>query len=223
MYKIIGGDQREYGPVDFNSLLDWIRQGRANAQTLVQKEGGPWAALGTMPEFAEALAAQTATLPPPGAPPAANGGHAGQGGDRSAAQQAVQVPAILLLIHGILSALRGLWTLVQALLFHGTMVAQQRAQLEELPPEAQEMAAAILDILANPAIAVGSSLLALLTSVLIVYGGLRMKALQSYALAVTAAILAMLPCNCPCCCLGLPVGIWALVVLLKPEVKAAFR
>jgi hypothetical protein len=32
----------------------------------------------------------------------------------------------------------------------------------------------------------------------------------------------MIPCISPCCLLGLPIGIWALVVLLKPEVKAAF-
>lgn len=38
-----------------------------------------------------------------------------------------------------------------------------------------------------------------------------------------AAILAMIPCVSPCCLLGLPLGIWALIVLLKPEVKAAFQ
>jgi hypothetical protein len=27
----------------------------------------------------------------------------------------------------------------------------------------------------------------------------------------------------PCCFIGLPIGIWALIVLAKPEVKAAFH
>ena len=36
------------------------------------------------------------------------------------------------------------------------------------------------------------------------------------------AAIRMLPCTC-CCIAGLPVGIWALVILLKPEVKSAFH
>ena len=40
---------------------------------------------------------------------------------------------------------------------------------------------------------------------------------------MTATILAMIPCISPCCLLGLPVGIWSLVVLLDENVKASFR
>lgn len=57
----------------------------------------------------------------------------------------------------------------------------------------------------------------------IIMGALKMKNLQSYGFAMTAAIIAMIPCCSPCCLLGLPFGIWALVVMMKPEVKAAFR
>jgi hypothetical protein len=39
---------------------------------------------------------------------------------------------------------------------------------------------------------------------------------------MTAAILAMIPCLSSCCIVGLPLGIWALVVLSKPEVKSEF-
>ncbi|HXC16699.1 MAG TPA: hypothetical protein VNV60_04585 [Holophagaceae bacterium] len=53
-------------------------------------------------------------------------------------------------------------------------------------------------------------------------GASKMKNLQSHGFAMAAAIIAMIPCVSPCCLLGLPIGIWALVVLLKPEVKAAF-
>ena len=38
-----------------------------------------------------------------------------------------------------------------------------------------------------------------------------------------AAIVAMIPRISPCCLLGLPFGIWALVVLSNGTVKAAFR
>jgi hypothetical protein len=45
--------------------------------------------------------------------------------------------------------------------------------------------------------------------------------LQYFGLVMAAVIVAMLPCQC-CCLLGLPFGIWALVVLNKPEVKSQF-
>jgi hypothetical protein len=49
-----------------------------------------------------------------------------------------------------------------------------------------------------------------------------MQKLQSYQFALTASIVAMVPCISPCCLFGLPFGIWALVVLNKPEVKSQF-
>ena len=63
----------------------------------------------------------------------------------------------------------------------------------------------------------------LLLAILVIVGGMKMKNLDNYGLAMTAAILGMIPCISPCCLLGLPFGIWALVVLGRPEVKAAFR
>jgi hypothetical protein len=71
MYKIVGADQKEYGPVAEEQLRQWIAEGRANGQTLARFGDGPWKPLSTFPEFASALG----TLPPPptstssGAPP----------------------------------------------------------------------------------------------------------------------------------------------------------
>ncbi len=73
------------------------------------------------------------------------------------------------------------------------------------------------------AIGMGSSFLGLLVAVFIIYAALKMKDLQQWNLAVVASILAMLPCINPCCIIGLPIGIWALVVLMRPDVKAAFK
>lgn len=56
----------------------------------------------------------------------------------------------------------------------------------------------------------------------VILGAVRMKNLESYGWAMAAAIIAMLPCSC-CCAVGLPFGIWALVVLSDAGVKAAFR
>jgi len=62
-------------------------------------------------------------------------------------------------------------------------------------------------------------------ALLIILGALRMMKQQSYGFAVTASILAMVPCvgTSGCCCLiGLPIGMWALIVLMDNDVKAAF-
>jgi len=67
MYRIIGADQKEYGPVSTDELRQWIAQGRASGQTLVRSDDAPWRPLSTFPEFAAELSGQTA--PPPGSPP----------------------------------------------------------------------------------------------------------------------------------------------------------
>jgi hypothetical protein len=68
MYKIVGADQKEYGPVTEEQLRQWIAEGRANAQTQVRLDDGPWRSLSSFPEFAAALGA---VPPPPATPPAA--------------------------------------------------------------------------------------------------------------------------------------------------------
>ena len=72
MYKIVGADQKEYGPVTEEQLRQWITEGRANGQSVVRFGDGPWKPLSTFPEFAAALGiaapplgATTASPPPP--------------------------------------------------------------------------------------------------------------------------------------------------------------
>lgn len=67
------------------------------------------------------------------------------------------------------------------------------------------------------------NVIGIVIAVVIFMGAGKMKNLQSYGFAMAATILAMIPCISPCCLIGLPVGIWALVVLMKPEVKGAFQ
>jgi hypothetical protein len=70
MYKIIGADQKEYGPISAEQLRAWIAEGRANGQTSVWSEDTTeWKPLAAFPEFADSLGAM-----PGGAPPAAAGG-----------------------------------------------------------------------------------------------------------------------------------------------------
>ena len=46
--------------------------------------------------------------------------------------------------------------------------------------------------------------------------------LKARALCYAATILSMIPVVSGCCCVGLPLGIWVLIVLGKSEVKAGF-
>ena len=58
MYKIRGGDGKEYGPVSSDTLRDWVNQGRASGQTFVLADGtSEWKTLSTCPEFAALFAA----------------------------------------------------------------------------------------------------------------------------------------------------------------------
>lgn len=54
-------------------------------------------------------------------------------------------------------------------------------------------------------------------------GSVKMIRLRSRGWATTAAVVNLLPVGTFCCCLTLPVGIWGLIVLGKPDVRAAFE
>jgi hypothetical protein len=61
----------------------------------------------------------------------------------------------------------------------------------------------------------------LLIGIAMIVGAVRMLRLQSYGWATTASILALLPCS-PAGVLGVAMGIWSLIVLSRPDVRAAF-
>lgn len=65
MYKVVGADGREYGPVTREAILEWIAQGRANAQTIARFEDGAWKPLATFDEFKPALGFTSTSAPPP--------------------------------------------------------------------------------------------------------------------------------------------------------------
>jgi hypothetical protein len=66
MYRIIGADGGEYGPVTADQLRQWITQGRANAESKAAVEGSTeWKPLRSFSEFASLF---TTTTPPPIAP-----------------------------------------------------------------------------------------------------------------------------------------------------------
>ena len=65
-------------------------------------------------------------------------------------------------------------------------------------------------------------MLLMLPSLAVAYGAWCMRRGVRYRWAVTAAVLAAIPFLGPCVCLGLPLGIWSLVILRQADVRSAF-
>jgi len=215
MYTIIGGDGKEYGPVSGEDLRKWISEGRLNAQSSAKAESdAEFRPLSAFPEFGDVFGRGAAASVPPALA-------AGQDDGRAAALRRVQAPAVALIITAILNLIFGAWGLVKTVFFPPNL-QQLDSELEQLNnPQLVEFFHKWMHITYGP-FGIAGGLLGLVLSVLILIGAIKMHSLRSYEFSMTAAIVAMLPCVTPCCLIGLPFGIWALVVLSKPEVKSHF-
>jgi hypothetical protein len=217
MYIIIGGDQKEYGPITGEDVRKWIAEGRLNAQTRMKAESdAEFRPLSAFPEFADAFGTPAGM---PSAPPLYNSPGANAG--REDALQSVKGPAIALIVTAILNMILALWGLVK-MLFFPTNLTQFNAEMQQLNnPQMQAFMQKMISMSSGP-FGIVNELFCIAMAVLILMGATKMRSLRSYEFAFTAAILAMIPCLTPCCLLGLPFGIWALIVLSKPTVKSYF-
>ena len=67
VYKIIGADGKEYGPITVEVLREWIAQGRANGQSKILPEGATeWKTIAEFPDLAPLIAAPPGPITPPG-------------------------------------------------------------------------------------------------------------------------------------------------------------
>ena len=62
-----------------------------------------------------------------------------------------------------------------------------------------------------------------LLNIVILIGAIQMLRFKMWGFSLTASILAIVNIGTCCCVLGLPVGIWSIVVLSQPHVKKAFN
>lgn len=200
MYKIIGADGKEYGPVTIEQLRQWLSEGRVNLQTRVLAEGTTdWKNLGEVPELSGIM---------PAAPP----GFSAINADQSTALQLIRGPAIFILVLAILNILTSVLGLVWG------AVQDQILDISTMPAESVEFQKKINMFFSVPANILGGSL-----AITCLLGSLSMMKLKSYGFAMATAIIMLIPCGNCCCFLNIGAGIWALVVLSKPEVKAAFQ
>jgi hypothetical protein len=205
-YIIIGGDGKEYGPVTERDVRQWLAEGRLNGQSLAKAESdAEFRALEKFPEFAGAFGA---TQPPPLTPPNLAG--AGNGFSRHDALEKIKIPALCLKIVAVVNFVLALWNLA-SLIFFRPATSQLYANIPELQdPQIQK----ILHLAYGP-LGIANDIFCLVMAALIFVGATKMQSLKNYEFAFVAAVLAMIPCLTPCCIIGLPFGIWALVVMSK--------
>jgi hypothetical protein len=137
----------------------------------------------------------------------------GGGPNRAVAASKVNGPAIGLMITAGIGILLQLVSLAMHMLGTGLNMAGMAGGGDTSDAVANMMSGTL---------GVVSSIMGILIGGLIFFGAMKMRQLNNWGLALAAAILAMIPCLSPCCCIGLPIGIWALVVLLDDNVKRSF-
>jgi hypothetical protein len=69
----------------------------------------------------------------------------------------------------------------------------------------------------------GLAFLGLIAAPVIAFGGYRMLSGRSYRMARASAVLAVIPLISCCFIAGIPVGLWALKVLGRPDVRQFFE
>ena len=129
----------------------------------------------------------------------------------SDASRQVSGPAIGLMVTGIIGAFFAVLTLFASIVGMGIAPFIR----DEIPKKYAEFW--------EGSLGAASAIVEIAVAAFIIFAALKMRELKQWELSLAASIVAMIPCISPCCILGLPIGIWALVVLLRPEVKEAFR
>lgn len=131
----------------------------------------------------------------------------------STAKGAVSAPAIALMVVSIIAIVLGLLGLV------GDVFLILSGAIERLEENNTGPVSKYTTVMIRTA----WGILLVIASTFVLYGAVQMKSLTNYSIAKAAAIVAMIPMLGPCCVLGIPFGIWAIIVLGKPEVRDAFR
>jgi hypothetical protein len=81
-----------------------------------------------------------------------------------------------------------------------------------------------MDALTGPAFLIGVCIFAMVCNGFVLFSMIQMLRLRTWGLALAGCIVTAIPLSSSACCLlTLPFAIWAIVVLVKPQVKAAFR
>lgn len=147
--------------------------------------------------------------------------------DLEDAKSKVKGPAIALMVTAVISLLGIAYSVFSYFVTMKSQFDAQRAKMDadpNMPAQTKQDMRAMMDTyekIVTVALPV-DWLIVIAASLVIFVGALKMKNLSGLGWARAGAILAMIPCVSGCCLLGLPIGIWALMVLSNRDVKRAF-
>lgn len=141
------------------------------------------------------------------APAASMGSYYGRN-YRDAARQMLLVPAICLIVFA------GLGLVFMAFAAIGFFAAP-----DGIPPPGDQPGEAA----GYYGFIIGYFTVGLLSRLVQLAGAIAMLRVRGYSLAMAGAIAAIVPCDVYCCLFCAPLGIWSLIMLNKPEVKAGFQ
>jgi len=134
------------------------------------------------------------------------------GSDDSAAKALVKPPAMILMILSIISIVLSVGLLI---FFAGQIDMAILEDFTRVNRVEQEKA---VNVIGN----VVGNMLAIPFQIFFIFGCKKMMKLESKSVVWMMLILAVIPCCTPCC-VGLPIGIWGIVVMNDPIVKLAFK
>ena len=141
----------------------------------------------------------------------------------------LKAPGACLLVVGALGVLVNAYVLMQGLYIEANPALFNQQIEKELdknpqfnPQERQQIAAFLSAENIAPKLT-GLGALSVTASLLTAFGGIAMLTCRMYWLALLGALAALNPIDCCCVDINIPFAIWALIVLLSADGRAAFR
>jgi hypothetical protein len=128
--------------------------------------------------------------------------------DREVAKRLVRGPATSLIVLSVIAMLLDVLVIANVMVHDAPLILEQHGQ-----GEGMQIVAANVSV---------NSLL-FLVHLIVLIGAVQMLRLGSYSNAMTSAVVSLIPFCSPVVLLGLPFGVWALVVLCKARVSAVFK
>lgn len=147
---------------------------------------------------------------PYGQNPYSSPNFAGPPGMRPPLGAKVMAPAIALLVVSVIG--------IGASLFNVAFSFSEPDIDPNAPPFVQEMQKGSV----GPMAAVIQGIFVLVNA-FIIFGAVQMMRQKMRGVAIAASVVAMVNFGTCCCVLGIPVGIWSVIILLQDDVRAAFE
>lgn len=129
----------------------------------------------------------------------------------------VKGPAVGIVVTSVIGIILAVLNLVMNLVGVGVGAAGAAGAIDGMGDTSE-----LASLMGQGLLGVVQSIAGMLVGVVCLLGGNKMRKLEAYNFSMISTVLIMVPCLSPCCILGLPFGIWGLIVLNDAAVKSAF-